>query len=233
MLIMLSTAAQLRRPLLLKTALRCMSSPTKDDSSIVVLYQRAKNRAMIMRTTLFMSTFNSVYWVWYNVDFIPAINASRVEALHVDPVFGLLGAAVSLLLQAATLAYPRHLMSKLEYNETTQDLTVYMHDIPTTFQSTIGHSYPLGSLTLGIASKSAKELVEEQEQFRGPVTINAKGSRMPFIMDLQEDDVALHRRLLPILMTPDRVVHMPKRSSSSSTPGKKSNHTVKKPMNRR
>ena len=223
---MLSAAAQLRRPLVLNAALRCMSSSAQGDSNIV-LYQRAKNRVMILRTTLFMSTFNAVYWIWYNVDFIPAINKSEVEAFHVDPVFGLLGLGFGAVVQAATLAYPRHLMSKLEYNETTQALTVYMHDIPTIFQSTVGYTYPLGSITLDIASKSAKELVDAQEYFRGSVPLNVKGSSLPFIMDLLEDDKVDHRRVLPIIMTPERVVHLPNRDSSSSR-DKKSQHNTKK-----
>ncbi|KAI2513881.1 hypothetical protein MHU86_664 [Fragilaria crotonensis] len=200
---MLSAAHQLRRPQLLKAAVRCMPSSANVNSPIV-LYQRAKNRVMILRTTFFMSSFNAVYWIWYNVDFIPAINKSEVEAFHVDPVFGLLGLGFSAVVQAATLTYPRHLLSKLEYNETTQDLTVYMHDIPTIFQSTVGHTYPLGSITLDIASKSAKELVEAQEYFRGSVPLNVKGSSLPFILDLQEGDKVDHERVMPIIMTPEQ-----------------------------
>ena len=141
--------------------------------------------------------------------------------MHIDPFFGMIGAGLSLLLQVATLTYPRYLLSKLEYNETTQEMTAYAHGIPTVFQSTIGTVYPLGIISIDAASATAKEFVDLQDLFRGPASLTIKKSGIPFVIDVQEHDVFDHRRLLPILMTPEEVVHVANnRSRRSSTPKK-------------
>ena len=243
---MLSTATLLRRPAwqlgsssssgIAAIALRCLSSSSsnKQDGPIL-LYQRANNRAAFPRAVLALSTFNSVYWFWYTLDFIPAVNQSPIDDFHVEPTFGYLGIALSLTLQTATLLYPQYLVSKLEYDEKTQDLTIYHHDVPTIFPSALSFTYPLGKLTLDAGSADAKKLVDTQDLYRGSLALMVGGSRLPQMVDIQDGELKDSMRFIQILVTPERVINLPNSSSSSNskTDNKKTSTKKKKRARRR
>lgn len=75
------------------------TSPQKGDDEII-LYKRqpvadknstsgnspATSSYTLLRTGIGFSSFHTMYWLWYVTDFIPAVNASPMEQLHVDPM---------------------------------------------------------------------------------------------------------------------------------------------------
>jgi hypothetical protein len=149
-----------------------------------------------------------VYWLWYTLDFIPTVNASSLDQIHIDYTFGFLGMAISLSLQAATIVYPQRLVSKIQYDPSTQNLTIFKHDVPTIWASPFSRTYPLGTVTLDAGSADAKKLVDEQEWYRGPLALKVnKNQWMPLLVDLQDDDDLPDAALFTqIFVTPDQLV---------------------------
>jgi hypothetical protein len=203
----------------------------------MIIYQRSTNRVAFPRAVLALSTFNSTYWLWYTLDFIPTVNASSLDQIHIDYTFGFLGMAISLTLQAATLVYPQRLVSKIQYDPSTQDLTIFNHDVPTIWASSFSRTYPLGTVSLDAGSADAKQLVNEQELFRGALALKVhKNQWMPLLVDLQDDDDLPDPALFTkILVTPDQLVSTPhtamtrgRSSSSNVAPMKKKNKANKK-----
>jgi len=87
--------------------------------SISLLYQRNPNRNALPRASFLVSSLNSIYWVWYVLDFIPAVNASPINDIHINQYYGLGGLALSILIQAAFTLYPSSLVSKIAYKTST------------------------------------------------------------------------------------------------------------------
>jgi hypothetical protein len=107
-----------------------------------------------------------------------------------------------------TLHYPQYMVSKLEYDDKTQNLTVYTHDVMTLFQSGMGYKYPLGAITLDPMSVEADRLMQAHEYFRGPMALKIAGSRIPYLMDVEQDELVNAEQFIPIVLTPERVVRM-------------------------
>eukprot|EP00980_Cylindrotheca_fusiformis_P031269 scaffold26101_cov113-Cylindrotheca_fusiformis.AAC.1 len=85
---------------------RCFfsSGETYDDDQIL-LYQRNPERNVLPRAAFGFSIFNSTYWLWYVLDFIPAVNntttaaaasssASAADLYYIHPAVGLGGLAL-------------------------------------------------------------------------------------------------------------------------------------------
>mmetsp|Transcript_22002 Transcript_22002/g.61191 ORF Transcript_22002/g.61191 Transcript_22002/m.61191 type:complete len:244 (+) Transcript_22002:117-848(+) len=89
----------------------------RDDngSSVEILYQRDPRRNGLPKASFLVSSMNSMYWLWYVFDFIPAVNASPIEDLHVDPIYGFGGLGLSILIQSVFTFYPLSLVSKIGY----------------------------------------------------------------------------------------------------------------------
>ena len=81
-----------------------------------ILYERNGNQYNIMpRSALFVSLFNTIYWSWYVLDFIPAVNnaSSSIEMIHVNPTIGYVGIGLGVIMNSITLLYPTLLISKI------------------------------------------------------------------------------------------------------------------------
>jgi hypothetical protein len=118
----------------------------------VVLYRRdlsnpdAMHTTTLMRSGFFFSTFHTLYWVWYTFDFLPAVNASPMTVLHVDPMIGVAGIGFALALQSAFMIFPRRLISKLTYRPDEQRICIHTHRLPLMYPSVIkpNASFPVG-----------------------------------------------------------------------------------------
>jgi len=93
------------------------NSNTKNSKSndvvMHMLYRRDASRNALPKASFLVSSLNSAYWLWYVFDFIPAVNASPIEELHADPIYGFGGLGLSLLIQSAFTLYPLSLVSKI------------------------------------------------------------------------------------------------------------------------
>jgi hypothetical protein len=81
---------------------------------LLLLYERTPDNYALMRTGFGFSTFHTAYWLWYNADFIPTVNASQMHELHIDPALGVAGFAFAVAIQAVFYLYPKRLVSKIE-----------------------------------------------------------------------------------------------------------------------
>lgn len=223
---MMISSTHLRRPLRLHCRLQLSrnfakassASSKKNASEEVLIYQRENNRATFPRAVLALSTFNSTYWVWYTFDFIPSVNHSPLDQIHVDPTFGYIGIFLGLTIQAASIFYPLRMVSKIEYDRKAQNITTYHHDVPTIFQSAFGHTVPLGKLTLDPASADARKLIEETESFSGALALSVGKERMPLLVDVQQGELKEVDLFVQMLLTPEKLVHVPHKQKRTKKP---------------
>jgi hypothetical protein len=171
-----------------------------NDCNTSILYQRDPNRDIMPRASFFVSSLNSIYWVWYVADFIPAVNASPIDDLHINNYYGLGGLGLSLFIQAAFTLYPNSLISKIAYkssspvstlnnnnNNTPQqrqqqqqqqqgdEILVWKNTLPLVRPSSTPIRFPLGKITMDKASdnthKILKELGGDMKKFQGHLSL--------------------------------------------------------------
>mmetsp|Transcript_17536 Transcript_17536/g.26628 ORF Transcript_17536/g.26628 Transcript_17536/m.26628 type:complete len:230 (-) Transcript_17536:291-980(-) len=167
----------------------------------IVLYQRAEGRANFQRSVIGLATLNTMYWLWYTVDFIPTVNQSPVSEIHIDSIFGYFGIGVSLVFQGISTMYPLRLISKLEYNRQEQNLMVYNYSSPLVFPMKLGNIYTLGQITLRPDSAEAMNL-QSQGDFLGTIALTAKQQRTPLFIDIQEGELKDPKLFAQVLITP-------------------------------
>lgn len=197
-------------------ALRTLSTaipPTngKAEDEGLVLFERGSENYTIMRSGLGVSCLHTAYWIWYTTDFIPLVNASPMEDLHIDPMLGVVGIMFGALINAAFILYPRRLISRLVYKpdriidggqEVPAQFWLYTHTLPAiqpgkrpmTVIPAHSEEDPKWSL-LDTASDEADEMVKrvlakELDGYRERVVINAPGraaSMFPYLLEFRED----------------------------------------------
>ena len=157
-----------------------------NDDNITLLYQRDPNRNALPRASFLVSSLNSIYWVWYVFDFVPAVNTSPIDDLHIDPIYGFGGLGLSILIQSAFTLYPLSLVSKIAYktlpstltmnsnsksastqktkNSTSQkqqEILVWKHTLPFLQTSLNPLTIPLGGITMDKTSDDTRKILEE------------------------------------------------------------------------
>jgi hypothetical protein len=196
---------------------RFFSSVQKDDSSsdgqnYQMLYQRNAERDKIPRAALGVSIFNTTYWSWYLLDFIPAVNNSPIEDLHIDPAVGFLGVGLGLLMNTVTILYPMSIVARLEISTPARDkLRVFMHDVPLIRPSLKPIEYLLGDLSLDPSSSDTKKILNklngDLKQYRGHLGVAIKGKRIPLLLEIREEtELFKPQLLLQALINPQDVV---------------------------
>jgi hypothetical protein len=139
-----------------------------------------------MRSGVGFSSFHTAYWVWYVADFVPAVNASPVTTIHIDPTLGWAGLGFAVAIQGVFLLYPKRLVSTLALRRRRQppapgdgtarrrrdagtaaqpeaavaDLVVYTHTLPFVRPSSVPSAVvPAGDLRLDPASPEVRDAV--------------------------------------------------------------------------
>ena len=154
----------------------------EDDDGIRLLYERDEERNTLPKTSFIVSSVNSIYWVWYVVDFVPAINASPIESFHVNPTYAYGGLGLSILIQSAFALYPLSLVSKIGYRSTTpvsersedgrgniknapptghDEILVWKHTLPFMRTSSEPLVFPVGGIGLDKTSDNTRIILEE------------------------------------------------------------------------
>jgi hypothetical protein len=177
----------------------------------VLLYERDAERNKLPRAAFGFSILNSTYWLWYVLDFIPAVNASPVADLHINPAIGVGGLALGAAINVATGLYPSSLISKLAYNPTSQKWYLWKHDLPWIRQSSTPVEYPLGSLQLTTASSSssntqrllqnstaaaAAAASSSSSYYKGHLGIKIREQPIPMLLEIRESSKVLDPPLL-------------------------------------
>ncbi len=154
----------------------------EEGDRIRLLYKRDEERNTLPKTSFLVSSVNSIYWIWYVVDFVPAINASPIESFHVNPTYAYGGLGLSILIQSAFALYPLSLVSKIGYRTTTpasersddgrgntksaspkgnDEILVWKHTLPFMRTSSEPLVFPVGGIGLDKTSESTRIILED------------------------------------------------------------------------
>jgi hypothetical protein len=177
--------------------------------SILPLYQRDPDRVTMPRAAFGVSFLNTVYWSWYSLDFIPAVNASPVTDLHIDPTVGYGALGLGIAINVITALYPSLLVSRLDYDETNTVLLLYRYKLPFVTTSSTPTVYQLGDITIDTSDKDLKIILEDYKgdwsRFKGHLALKQKGRALPLLLDVQKGDEEVKNdgeHLLQVLLRP-------------------------------
>jgi hypothetical protein len=198
-------------------------SANTDSNNIVLLYERSPERNGLPQAAFAASTINSTYWIWYAFDFVPAINNSPVAELHIDPSFGLFGLGISMMLQSVFTLYPLHLVSKLEYDPSTQHVRLYRHSLPMVRPSKAPIPIiPLGGIGMDKASSDTTKILIDLkgnvQKYEGHLGVSVGGNNIfPFLIEIRQPyEIPNSQLFLEVLLDPQRLKHQSYKSSRSA-----------------
>lgn len=198
-------------------------------------------------TGIGFSCFHTAYWIWYVTSFIPHVNATPNEFLHIDPTLGLVGLLFSIAVQTVFFVYPTRLVSKLTYDEHTQRLMVYTHNLPLVIpSSTPSANVPVGQIVMDPASDDTQAILDKHygdiQQFVGHVGVGPPaGSRtklwslfpyMSYLVDVrQPSNVPEPDLLLQLMLDPEEFQKISQnntgRSRNAISPSSKQHHRAR------
>ncbi|CAJ1931916.1 unnamed protein product [Cylindrotheca closterium] len=185
------------------------NSSNKDDDW-ALLYERDSERNKLPQAALAFSILNSSYWMWYTVDFIPTINNSPIDDLYVNPMIGIGGVTLGLLINLVTGLYPFSLVSKLGYAPKDQQLHVWKHDLfPLIKQAKEPKIYSLGTLKFHTASNDTQDLLKDSSTYTGHLGLQANDERLPMLMEVREKGELKDPQLLlqAMLLDPKAMIY--------------------------
>jgi len=182
------------------------STPQKEkEEPIEWLFQRTPNTMMKPRVILGLASFHTLYWTWYVVDFMPAVNASPLEHLHIDPVVGLVGMFFSIFANFGAALYPWSLVSGMGLKG--RELCVFAHTLPTMRPAEKGVVYEIGDVCMDPSTEETKKIVEKLKgdigSYRGIVALKANRRRLPYLLQIEDSNEVLDSwLLLQVLVNP-------------------------------
>jgi len=198
----------------------------------VLLFRRDPDFTL-MRTGIGLSSFHTAYWLWYITDFIPLVNASPMEELHIDPTLGLVGLIFSFTIQAVFFVYPTRLISKLEYvDRERQQLRIYTHTIPVVRPAAKPTVVSVGQVVLDPSAEDTQTVLNQHqgdlEKFHGHIGVGPPtGSKtklwslfpyMSYLMDIRDpSNVPEPDLLLQLLLHSEDYAHQPQHSMTTAT----------------
>ena len=166
-----------------------------NDDTILPLYQRNKDRITMPRAALGLSAMNTAYWLWYTLDFIPAVNHSSVENLHIDPRIGWGALGLGIGINLITAIYPSLLISRMEYDSSKKQLLVYKHQLPLLMESRTALPFTLGDLTIDPSDGDLKKILGDYQgdwsKYKGHLALKPKNHTMPFLLEVQNGGVEI------------------------------------------
>ena len=161
-------------------------------NSILPLYQRDPDRVKIPRAAFGVSILNTCYWLWYSLDFIPAVNASPVEDIHIDPKIGYGALGLGIAINVMTALYPSLLVARLDYDETSNMLHLYRYKLPFVTVASTPTMYRLGDIKIDTSDSDLKKILEvykgDLSRFKGHLALKASRASLPLLLEVQNAD---------------------------------------------
>jgi len=186
------------------------STPSKDTghSKSRLLYQRDPERLLFPRYLVGFNMFHSVYWVWYVVDFVPAVAAKG--AFEVNELVGSVGLGLALIMLGGSCLYPRFLVGEISRTQKGNGTIVKCYTLPfvrleTNESATV---YPRGKLRIENETaretilKDGKKSLWDVDRHLG---IEAEGSRFPLLIAPLPEEVVRETELASILLETDGI----------------------------
>jgi hypothetical protein len=136
-------------------------------SNVITLYERTNPQTTLLRSGFLVSSFHTLYWIWYGNSFVPAMNASPMATFHIHPLIPTVGTVMAIVIQTIFVVYPKRLIHKLAYDMGTNQLHVYSYRLPwmTIHPDKPSFTVSVADLKVNITSNQAARLVQS---FQGP-----------------------------------------------------------------
>ena len=177
-------------------------STNEQEQPITWLYKRTPDQMFKPRIVLGLSSFHTLYWLWYVIDFIPTVNASPQEYLHIDPVVGAVGIILALFCNLGSLLYPWSLISRIGVQG--NRICVFGHSLPTTAPAEKGVAYEYGEVFMDPSSHETKRILDKGEFVKGFIALKAADRRLPYLLQIQDTAEVLDSlTLLDMLTNPN------------------------------
>jgi hypothetical protein len=130
------------------------------EKNSVVLYERNPDANRLPRGALAVTYFMSTYWTWYAVDFIPSVNNSPLEYIHVSPWVGVGGCTLSYAVTFAACLYCKQMVSRVVLQkDSAKPVHVYLHSLPFMMASSKPVQYAYGDASLDYNSDDVQKLM--------------------------------------------------------------------------
>ena len=178
-------------------------STNEQDQPITWLYERTPDQMSKPRIILGLSSFHTLYWTWYVIDFIPMVNASPQEHLHIDPVVGAVGVMLALFCNIASLLYPWSLISRIGLQG--NKICVFGHSLPKLVPAEKGVEYEYGEIAMDPSAQETKRILDKGEFAQGFISLKAAHRRLPYLLQIQDTTEVLDSStLLYVLINPKK-----------------------------
>ena len=205
---------------------------TNDDNgdNLIVLYERGPDRNRLPRSGLAVSTFHTMYWIWYGIDFVPTINASDLDLIKIDPMIPVVGTLLGAVIQTVFYVYPYRLVHRLSWNPSTNELYLWNYRVPFVTPNPKPRKFDMGTLTMDAASPDTERVLNEGglHRYTGHLAVSLPNSWPPFLLDIREpSDVPEPAILLEALLQPELM------TKDQQQPKKKEPKAHRKPRRRR
>jgi len=189
-----------------------------------LIYERGDETLKLLKSGIIFSSFHTSYWVWYTTEFIPAVNASPMPELHIEPMLGYTGIAFALLTQGAFFLFPKCLVSKVERRpsgwigerQVPAQLWIYTYSIP--FIRPAAKASKVIDLAADLppladpAATEARQLLERghMDGYTGRIPIKMSGQTIPFLLDMRSIcTIPDSNRLFQALFSPGHLLQAP------------------------
>ena len=180
-------------------------SRNNDDSDSVILYERDPESNHSPRAVLGLAYFSSIYWTWYAIDFIPAVNSSPIDTLHIQPWWGVAACTVAYAINFAAGAYCKFMVSKVVLQtDATHPVHVYRHSLPFMMPSSKPMEYSYGDATLDYHTTEVQKLMDaigagqqQRQPITGHLSLQLKDRKFPLALyltstnDIKDKDLFL------------------------------------------
>lgn len=216
------------------------------DKNGVILYERDPGSNNPPRAILGLAYFSSFYWTWYAIDFIPTVNNSSIDLLHIQPWWGVAACTVAYAVNIAAGAYCKAMVSKVVLQtDAANPVHIYRHSLPFMMASS---KTPLecgyGQATLDYNTTEVQKLIDvihqepgqQQQQpavpVNGHLALQIKGRRFPLALyltstnDIKNKDLFLDTLLFAAVDVEDETEALVANSDTAATKAAASVETV-------
>jgi len=164
------------------------------------------------------NTIHTFYWLWYALDFVPAINEAAERAkttgsnaaanfVAVDPTIGYLGLGMAIIMGSLSIMYPRHLISEIRKGEKPGSLRIKHYNLPfVTIPKGEGTYFAPCSIKVENMTDVNTILGKHEGNialFRGHLGLNVTESQRNFLLDIKENDDVRRGDVLLNAILPD------------------------------
>jgi len=214
---------------------RLLSSQSKikqhtSSESSILLYERSSERNFFPRSAIGFTSFQTVYWIWYVLDFTPHVNRAAsiaaastmtsdswgqmIQQTMVDPKIGYFGLLLGTIMSVGAFLYPKYLINQIRFDAQSNKLHIKTYQLPFVTIPTDENAliFPRGSVYLENSADVSTILDKyngDLSQYRGHMGLQAIGWRGNLLLQLVDngkDEVKDPDLLFQLLLRDNRTL---------------------------